>query len=92
MHALLLLAATALSVPSEPAYAQEDQPDALEGRLGKQQKRIQQLEAMVVEPASLLPRACTSVPVSVGNDAAPTIAYADNVSLSDGLIALTSPS
>lgn len=71
---LRLLAATALSLASAPAYAQEDRLGALERRLAEQQERIQQLEAKVAEQASLLQGAGPPASASIGTPPGRSIA------------------
>lgn len=60
----LLLAATALSVVA-PAQAQDARIDALEQRLAAQDKRIQDLEALVTKQADLLRQVTTPAPTPV---------------------------
>lgn len=66
----LLLAATALSVAA-PAHAQDARIDALEQRLAEQDKRIQDLEALVAKQADLLRQATTPAPAPVAVAPAP---------------------
>lgn len=71
---LFLLAATALSVASVPAHAQEDRLDALERRLAEQQQRIQQLEAKIAEQDGLLQQASAPAPQASVSSPVPTLA------------------
>lgn len=59
----LLLAATALSIAA-PSYAQDARIDALEQRLAEQDKRIQELEALIATQADQLRRVTTPAPAS----------------------------